>query len=66
MTAGSAGASRVLLSQDPVDLVLVDVNGHTPHLLDDIRAGTLSAAAPDTPVLVLTSERAEHHHISPV
>ena len=62
-SAGSATAAAVLLAQDPFDMVLVDVNGHTLALLDRVRRGGLDRVALDLPVFVLTSNSAEHHRI---
>ena len=36
-TAATARAARILLERDPVDLLVVDVNGDTLRLLDSIR-----------------------------
>jgi DNA-binding response OmpR family regulator len=62
-TAGSADATRTLLSQDPVDLLLIDVNGQTLELLDALRGGKLAASSPDTLALVLTSGQDELHRV---
>jgi two-component system phosphate regulon response regulator PhoB len=62
-TAGSTDATRALLSQDPVDLLLVDVNGHTLELLDALRGGELPASSPDTPALVLTGTPDQLHRV---
>jgi two-component system, OmpR family, phosphate regulon response regulator OmpR len=60
---GSAEATRTLLSQDPVDLLLVDVNGQTLELLDALRRGELAASFRDTPALVLTTSDDELHRV---
>ncbi len=47
------------------DLTLADVNGHTLALVDHVRGGEhgLCAAAPDTPIIVLTSHANEVHRV---
>jgi DNA-binding response OmpR family regulator len=62
-TAGSAQGTRTLLSQDPVDLLLVDVNGQTLELLDALRGGELAASSPDTLALVLTGSQDKLHRV---
>ena len=60
-TAATAGAARILLERDPVDLLLVDVNGNTLRLLDSIRHGEIKGSSPDLPVIVLAGYGDELH-----
>jgi DNA-binding response OmpR family regulator len=48
-----------------VDLILVDVNGHTLRLIDWVRGAdpALCAIASDTPVIILTSHPDEIHRV---
>lgn len=56
------GALAYLRAAAP-DLILVDVNGSTLALVDHVRTGEqgLCAAAPDTPIIALTSHADEVH-----
>jgi len=60
-TAASAGAARIVLDRDPVDLVVVDVNGQTLGLLDSIRNGEINGCSPDLPLIVLAGHGDELH-----
>ena len=60
-TAGSADAVRMLLDRDPVDLLLVDVNGSTLALLNSVRSGQIKGCGPDLPVVVLAGSDDELH-----
>ena len=62
-TAGSAGAARIVLEREPVDLIVIDVNGNTLPLLDALRAGDLHHVGAQTPVLVLTGHGEEQHRV---
>jgi DNA-binding response OmpR family regulator len=52
-SASSPGAARVTLDREPVDLLVVDVNGDTLGVVDSIRAGEINGCTPDLPVIVL-------------
>jgi DNA-binding response OmpR family regulator len=58
-------ALSVLATVPPVDVAVIDVNGHTLELLDAVRnAGGLAARIdPHVPILVLTSRVEELHRI---
>jgi DNA-binding response OmpR family regulator len=60
-TAASAGAARIVLDRDPVDLVVVDVNGQTLGLLDSIRNGEIDGCSPDLALIVLAGHGDELH-----
>lgn len=60
--AADYDAAVALLRANPVDLIVVDVNGNTLRLLDRVREGH-EAVADDTPVIVLTSRIDEVHRI---
>ena len=62
-TAGSVGAARIVLEREPVDLIVIDVNGNTLPLLDALRAGDLHHVGAQTPVLVLTGHGEEQHRV---
>ena len=51
----TAGEALEVLSREPVDVVLLDLN--TPDMPGPAAAGRIAAAAPDTTVLVLTASR---------
>jgi DNA-binding response OmpR family regulator len=50
-----------VLDHEPVDLLLVDVNGNTLGLLDSIRHGEIKGSSPDLPVIVLAGYGDELH-----
>jgi DNA-binding response OmpR family regulator len=52
-----------LLSVEQPQLIIVDVNGHTLELLDDIRSGERLAVDPDTPIIVLSHQPDDIHRI---
>ncbi len=60
--AADYDAAVARLRGDPIDLVVVDINGNTLRLLDRIRDGH-EAAADDTAVIVLTTQLDELHRI---
>jgi DNA-binding NarL/FixJ family response regulator len=52
---GTAAEALEVLADDPVDVVLLDLN--TPDMPGPAAAGRIAAAAPDTTLLVLTASR---------
>ena len=64
-TASTHNAALAHLRDATPDLILVDVNGSTLTLVDHVRAGEqgLCAAAPDTPIIALTSHTDEVHRV---
>jgi DNA-binding response OmpR family regulator len=48
-----------VLDRDPVDLLVVDVNGDTLGLLDSVRDGEINGCSPDLPVIVLAGHGGE-------
>jgi DNA-binding response OmpR family regulator len=64
-TATTSNAALAYLRDAAPDLILVDVNGNTLSLVDHVRGGEygLCAAAPDTPIIALTSHHEEVHRV---
>ena len=52
-----------VLSVEQPQLIIVDVNGQTLDLLDDVRSGERLAADPDTPIIVLSHRPDDIHRI---
>ena len=52
-----------LLSVEQPQLIIVDVNGQTLELVDDVRSGERLAVDPDTPIIVLSHRPDDIHRI---
>ncbi|HTP18490.1 MAG TPA: response regulator transcription factor [Solirubrobacteraceae bacterium] len=64
ITAAEDRAKAIaLLSVEQPQLIIVDVNGQTLELVDDIRSGDRLAVDPDTPIIVLSHRPDDIHRI---
>jgi len=64
ITAAEDRAKAIaLLSVEQPQLIIVDVNGQTLELVDDVRSGERLAVDPDTPIIVLSHRPDDIHRI---
>lgn len=61
--AESRGKAIALLSVEQPHLVILDVNGQTLELVDDVRSGERLPVDPDTPIIVLSHRPDDIHRI---
>lgn len=61
--AESRAKAIALLSVEQPELIIVDVNGQTLELLDDVRSGDRLTVDPDTPIIVLSHRPDDIHRI---
>ena len=64
-TATTSNTAFAYLRAAAPDLILIDVNGNTLALIDQVRSSEqgLCAASPDTPIIALTSHADEVHRV---
>jgi DNA-binding response OmpR family regulator len=64
ITAAESRAKAIaLLAVEHPQLIIVDVNGQTLELVDDVRCGERLAVDPDTPIIVLSHRPDDIHRV---